>query len=43
MANEAGIADDERMKKVREARINSLDILRAKERITVYYTDFRTI
>lgn len=32
MANEAGIADDERMKKVREARINSLDILRAKEK-----------
>lgn len=30
MANEAGIADDERMKKVREARINSLDIFKSK-------------
>lgn len=30
MANEAGIADEERMKKVREARINSLDIFKSK-------------
>lgn len=30
MANEAGISKDERMKKVREARINSLDIFKSK-------------
>ena len=30
MANEAGIAEEERMKKVREARINSLDIFKSK-------------
>lgn len=30
MANETGIADEERMKKVREARINSLDIFKSK-------------
>ncbi|WP_050640578.1 MULTISPECIES: hypothetical protein [Clostridia] len=30
MANEVGIAEEERMKKVREARINSLDIFKSK-------------
>ncbi|MCJ7847581.1 hypothetical protein MUB35_19855 [Blautia sp. NSJ-175] len=30
MANEAGITEEERMKKVREARINSLDIFKSK-------------
>lgn len=30
MANEAGIIEEERMKKVREARINSLDIFKSK-------------